>query len=569
MLDANLNSAVNTMPRKVSCKLDFGNGNVITDVKRLTYDTDFAGTISVGQCISAYIDVTIPTPVFPIAGVNVTLSMGITVNNAVTWTQIGVFRVDEESVRSKQGQTSFGAYDKLNNCNYYVSNLSFPNYLQNVLNEVCGTLGITSLSLAASENKYIEENIFEGYTLRDVLGFIAGYCGRNAYLSPTEGVQFRWFDAVGYEADGTRANIPYIGENDCTIRRWICSTQSGTLTAGSGQGIYFTCPFMEQGRLNDIASYQQLPAYRKAEVDIPFGTYLLQAGDIITVSTTGSNLSVPIMSNSWTYDGGLSSTVASYGASDYTGNANNVEQSLSAARVQSVIEQKVTANRVTDEINHATDVITGATGGVMRLNMGGNGKPAELLILDTGNINTAQNVCRLNEGGFGFSSNGYNGSYATAITADGHIVADRITGNRISGVELESVSEAGNSQVIVSNGAYEINHISGNTSTGVGKIGFQPAAGQTSVNTLALEVFSGGAITIGELSTAANPVAPDFVYYNSPPNGSVPFHVYETMRFYDDVEVTAFTDEDGGHSLIKIINDLAQRVHDLETQIGE
>lgn len=51
----------------------------------------------------------------------------------------------------------------------------------------------------------------------------------------------------------------------------------------------------------------------------------------------------------------------------------------------------------------------------------------ELCSLDEPDINTAQNVWRWNNGGFGFSSNGYGGPYTLAITQDGHIVADFVT----------------------------------------------------------------------------------------------------------------------------------------------
>jgi phage-related protein len=79
-------------------------------------------------------------------------------------------------------------------------------------------------------------------------------------------------------------------------------------------------------------------------------------------------------------------------------------------------------------IKSATEKITGQTGGYVVLNTATeNGQPYELLILDNPNIADAVNVWRWNVGGLGFSSNGYNGPYETAITADGEIVADFIT----------------------------------------------------------------------------------------------------------------------------------------------
>ena len=61
------------------------------------------------------------------------------------------------------------------------------------------------------------------------------------------------------------------------------------------------------------------------------------------------------------------------------------------------------------------------------LHGGETGQPYELLILDAPKIEDAVNIWRWNVGGLGFSKNGYNGPYETAITADGSIVANFIT----------------------------------------------------------------------------------------------------------------------------------------------
>ena len=569
--DVTLMNAINTMPRKLSCKLDAGNSNVITNVKRLTYATDWSGSIAVGQVVSSYINVTVPTPSFSIAGVNVALSMGI--GTTVTWTKIGDFRIDEESVRTKQGYTSFSAFDKLyNTINTYHS--SGNKTLQAICNEVCSLIGITSTTLSADLT--IDSGMLDGYTLRDVLGFIAAYQGKNAYLSPNGVLEMRWFSSSAYTADGTKANIPYIGENDCTIRRWICQTQDGVLTSGSGEGLYITCPFMTQARLNDLATYQQLTAYRKADVDIPFGNYLLQAGDIITVTTTGSNLTVPIMANSWTYDGGVASSVSSYGATDYTGTANNAERSVSAQRVLSILESKTAANRVSAAITEATDTITGANGGVMRINMGQDGKPAELLILSndtpglTPTIQNATRVFRLNENGLGYaynsSGNAYAGPYATAITANGLIVTDRFVGNTISGVKIESTQNTTSaSQLVLEDGAYKVNNVFNDTAYPIGQIAFKQQTGIYDNDTLAIEVVHGKNFTIGEVG------APKFAFYSDPDpaQGQEMFHFIGNINMlYNDIKMLSLSDSNSSHSLIDIITELQQRVLDLETRLN-
>lgn len=90
-------------------------------------------------------------------------------------------------------------------------------------------------------------------------------------------------------------------------------------------------------------------------------------------------------------------------------------------------------------IEHATSLITGNLGGyvVIRSSTGGK-EPDEILIMDTPDVTTAKMVWRWNKSGLGFSNNGYNGPFATAITYDGKIVADMITAGTFNGAYLRA-----------------------------------------------------------------------------------------------------------------------------------
>lgn len=65
-------------------------------------------------------------------------------------------------------------------------------------------------------------------------------------------------------------------------------------------------------------------------------------------------------------------------------------------------------------------------------------RPNEILIMDSTDINTAINVWRWNKAGLGFSSTGYNGTYETAITMDGNIVAKFLTGLMVKGDQIDA-----------------------------------------------------------------------------------------------------------------------------------
>lgn len=91
-------------------------------------------------------------------------------------------------------------------------------------------------------------------------------------------------------------------------------------------------------------------------------------------------------------------------------------------------------------VSNATKLITGNAGGYVVLHSAAkDGKPYELLIMDKPNLNDAVKVWRWNVSGLGYSKNGYNGPYETAITSNGQIVADFIT----SGSLVANIIKAG------------------------------------------------------------------------------------------------------------------------------
>lgn len=86
-------------------------------------------------------------------------------------------------------------------------------------------------------------------------------------------------------------------------------------------------------------------------------------------------------------------------------------------------------------IDSATKAITGQSGGYVVLNPEKN--PQEILIMDAPTITAAKRIWRWNGGGLGYSQNGYNGPFETAITQDGAIVADFITVGQIATARLD------------------------------------------------------------------------------------------------------------------------------------
>lgn len=118
---------------------------------------------------------------------------------------------------------------------------------------------------------------------------------------------------------------------------------------------------------------------------------------------------------------------------------------------QQEINEKPSDSMLQNAVNNATNWITGTNGGYVVIRKNDAGQPYEILIMDKADIETAQKVWRWNQGGLGYSDNGYNGPYETAITQDGSIVASFIT----TGILTANLIKAGILQS--SNGKTSIN----------------------------------------------------------------------------------------------------------------
>jgi len=106
---------------------------------------------------------------------------------------------------------------------------------------------------------------------------------------------------------------------------------------------------------------------------------------------------------------------------------DNVQDEIEALK-GAINNHDVTFEQIMESaIQNATDLISGGLGGHVVLKQNANGQPEEILVMNTADINTATKVWRWNLGGLGYSSTGYSGTYGTAITMDGAIVADFIT----------------------------------------------------------------------------------------------------------------------------------------------
>lgn len=88
-------------------------------------------------------------------------------------------------------------------------------------------------------------------------------------------------------------------------------------------------------------------------------------------------------------------------------------------------------------IANATNLITGGMGGHIVFLYDANGKPTDMLVMDTEDTATAVHVLRINVNGIGFSSSGVQGPYTTAWTLNSVFNADFIVAGTMSAARIK------------------------------------------------------------------------------------------------------------------------------------
>lgn len=284
-------------------------------------------SISIGNTCSSSVTFSIYNPEITLENKDITIFEGVKSNSGIEYVQIGIFTVTKEE--SNGEYTKYTAYDKMYKTEKgYFSELTYPSTDKAILEEICTKLGI---QLATSiTNTHTITDKPQGYTMREMIGYMAMLQGCNAAINSDGNLEIKWYKDSGYVLDGHQyyqQGVTFTTSKDFTIRKLTCNnTKSGDsktseITAGDGTtGLSFANPFMTQANLNEI--YNKIGGFQFRPLTVKFlGDWRLEVGDIITVNKGGVDYKVPIMQIEHECDGGLMDTVTSIGQSD-TENSN-------------------------------------------------------------------------------------------------------------------------------------------------------------------------------------------------------------------------------------------------------
>ena len=171
--------------------------------------------------------------------------------------------------------------------------------------------------------------------------------------------------------------------------------------------------WVELSKTNEYKQYQSLET--------------LHLGDYVTAEILGENYSTRIVKTTYNV---LTDSIDKFEIGTIQRNIGT-SVNINTQRVEQINPTSILQSAK----DSATTQINSALGGnVIKTR-------SDLFIMDTDNPSTATKVWRWNLNGLGYSGTGINGTYQTAMTADGQIVADMITTGTMSAERIVGLKD--------------------------------------------------------------------------------------------------------------------------------
>ena len=293
-------SAVNGAEPVYCCKLDFGNNVTVNDLFSVSYSGGSCSeSIVPGGTVIANAKVELSAlPATVRKGSACTLYFGVNGEYAPQ----GVLTV--KKIEKSGELLSVTLEDNMAKTEKgYFSSLAYPSTTLKMLSEIatkCGvafnTSGLTAVTIKDKP---------EGYTCREIIGYIAGLYGKFAVCDRTGKIVFRWFDTTAVQLSDFCYDTPTVATDDITVGRVVC----GDFTAGTGTAITYDCLFMTQNQLNTVQKSLNGFKYRTGEIPLRLGNMLIDAWDMVSITYGGETVKIPAATISVAYNGGLSMTI--------------------------------------------------------------------------------------------------------------------------------------------------------------------------------------------------------------------------------------------------------------------
>lgn len=359
--------------REFKCKITIGTSIYTNDdiVDIILDSPQPSEGFSIGNTPSQTLDLTLLNKRDTIYSANqVKVEIGLNTGSTIEYLVLGYFNIDD--IEKTDYTTKITAFDNMIKFEKpFFSSISYPATLQAVVNELAAKTGVQFIGSLPS---YTLSKL-EGFTCREILGYVASLCGGNAVITRDGKFTIVAPKDINYPI-GTDNYFDYKREEvKYKISKVSCKAGNtelikGTLGADSME-LTFENPWVTDSILTDI--YNKLNGFEYLGYTMKWqGDLSLDIGDIITCTDIkGVVRKLPILSQKLTYNGGLTSEI---GAKGETKNKNSYNsKGENTKKLERIITELAIVNKALIDVAYIGDLTAGnikfdtASGGVLDL----------------------------------------------------------------------------------------------------------------------------------------------------------------------------------------------------------
>ncbi|QUH21071.1 hypothetical protein [Alkaliphilus sp. B6464] len=374
------------------------------------------------------------------------------------WEYVPLGRFNIDSVNKLRNTIEIKAIDNMINLDkpYSLSNLSYPANLYKIYVNTCNVCDVLPGTISFPNMNHMVQSRPDGdLTFRDVIGYVGELAGCFVKCNRNGAIVLDWYKPSGVTL-GPSNRFDFKASDDLVQIKGIMATIDDTTYLAGTEDYAIDLsenPLLQSGYETVLPNIFNNV---KDTIFIPYtsgwqGNPALMAGDLITqIDRDGKVYNTLITKSTFKYRG--KSTLEAKGLPEiskgYKGSTNR-----KIAQIKRVVEKEV-RNKLTtleEQMLISTDLIANMLGGYAI-------KTDEALyIADNKNLELAQKVWKWGIGGFGYSENGVNGPYTTAITADGSIVAELVSAGIVTANMIKTgmlQSEDGSTHINLDNGSF-------------------------------------------------------------------------------------------------------------------
>ena len=230
------------------------------------------------------------------------------------WVNMGEYFINDIEIDRNRNTTTLDLMDGMFKLNReYVTDLTFPAEIRNVIKEICLKTGVelANENMGLASMNYRIEKIPEDkkMTFREVLGLSAQMLGMSCFFNREGKLEVKELTDSGITitADSYFMHGLTKSEIEYQIAGITCKKDKETLTVGlrTGRSLELDNPFMTQSILDNL--YHDIKDIRYYPFSLNYqGHLLLDVGQWVTIKTNkGETFKSPVLSQSFNFKGGL------------------------------------------------------------------------------------------------------------------------------------------------------------------------------------------------------------------------------------------------------------------------